>query len=94
MKTQMQPFLAFVRLSSCFSVDLRYLSWARGKREISSTLGVREGTGSRLHWPWVLPSGNSEVLVPLFFLQTTGYVCQLPLNWLRQHSRGEAVRTA
>ena len=43
-----------------FSVDLQYLSCARrGQRD----------NRDRLHWPWALPSGNLEVLVPKFFLR-------------------------
>ena len=44
-KTQTQPFWALVRLLSCFSMDLQYLSCARGGVGISipSTLRFREG---------------------------------------------------
>ena len=42
-----------------FPVDLQYLScMRRGQRDKMD----------RLQWPWALPSGNLEVLVPTFFL--------------------------
>ena len=66
---------------SCFSVDLQYLSCARGgEREgegISIHLGFREGMESRLHWPWTPPGGNSGVLIPMFCLQIAYYAYRL-----------------
>ena len=64
---------AFLFLSGSAVFVLR----AKGKRDIPSALGFREGMGGRLHWPWAPPSGNSEVLVPMFFLQTTYYANRL-----------------
>ena len=60
---------AFLPLSGSTVFVLR----AKGKRDIPSALGFREGMGSRLHWPWAPPSGNLEVLVPMFFLRTFYY---------------------
>ena len=48
-----------------------------GEEGYSIRLRIPGGEGGRLHWPWALPSRNSEVLVPMFFLQTTYYVNHL-----------------
>ena len=56
-----------------FSRSAVFVFRTKRKRDIPSTLGFREGMGSRLHWSWAPPSGNSEVLVQMFFLQTTYY---------------------
>ena len=56
-KTRTQPFWALVRLISCFSMDLQYLSFARGGgMDIPSTLGFREG----MEGPLCLGSGRIQ----------------------------------
>ena len=64
---------AFLFLSGSAVFVLR----AKEKRDILSALGFREGMGGCLHWPWAPPSGNLEILVPMFFLQTTYYANRL-----------------
>ena len=54
---------------------------AGGSRDILSTLEFREGIeGPLMSWQRTPSSENSEVLVPMFFLQTA--LASVPLIWL------------
>ena len=57
-----------------------YVLRARGSGDIPSPLGFREGMeGPLTPWQRTPPSGNLEVLVPMFFLQTA--LANVSLIW-------------
>ena len=81
-------FWALMRLLSCFSMDLQYVCCAQGGVRIPSALGFREGMeGPLTPWQRTLPSGNLEVLGPLFFLQTA--LANVSLIWLLAQPVGD-----
>ena len=62
---------------------------ARGSG-IPSALGFREGMGGgQRHWKQTPPSGNSEIQVPMFFLQN--YTSQMFLIWLLAQLLGDST---
>ena len=74
-KCYIVTFWTLVRLLSCFSIDLQYVCCVRGgEGYVPSALGFRKGDGDETaDWlgRWTFTGGNSEVLIPTFFLHTT-----------------------